>query len=146
VAGSDNCADDLQKWVLSYPASFMAAYSEELYPSMMYYSGKDINDLGNYKGCNDLDKANYILLDFMKSGAPIFLSYCLPSSCGKKEIEDFFVGIIEDIHNLTTPFVSTIKDAVQQLQLDAMTPDDLPFDVRFSEKEYERLQSEYTGG
>jgi hypothetical protein len=73
---------------------------------MVYYSGKDINDFGNYKGCNDLNHANYVVLDFMKIGAPIFLSFCLPSSCGKKEIEDFFVGIVGDIHNLTTPIAS----------------------------------------
>jgi hypothetical protein len=84
----------------------MAAYSQELYPSMVYYSGKDINDLGNYKGCNDLHDANYIILDFMKSGAPIFLSFCLPASCSQIEIEDFFVGIMSDIFNLTTPISS----------------------------------------
>jgi hypothetical protein len=58
----------------------------------VYYSGKTINDLGNYSGCLALEKAHYIMFDlrfFSKDLASLFTGFCLPDTCTKEMIEGF---------------------------------------------------------
>lgn len=68
-----------------------AAFGTDIYASMVYYSGKDFNDLGNYHGCNELNGARYVLLDATKTfGLVTVIGWCLPAACTKNEIEYFF--------------------------------------------------------
>ena len=62
---------------------------------MVYFSGKDINDLGNYYGCNNLEGANYVLVDFMKTvGVPMCIGWCLPEQCSQSDIETAFASLL----------------------------------------------------
>ena len=53
---------------------------------MVRLSGKDINDLGNYKACNELDGAKYVLVStwvFFE----LAVGLCIPKSCNKDDLE-----------------------------------------------------------
>lgn len=49
--------------------------------SMLYYTGKDLNDLGRYEQCDALDETRYIT--FALTGLPlgVFLGICGPIEC-----------------------------------------------------------------
>ena len=69
---------------------------DDKYAMMVYYSGKDMNDLGNYWGCNELDGANYVLIEFIRTlGIPLEIGWCLPEQCSQTDIEVFFADLID---------------------------------------------------
>ena len=111
---------------------------DDKYAMMVYYSGKDMNELGNYWGCNQLDGANYVLIDFMRTlGMPLEIGWCLPEQCSQAEIESFFTGILfppeSALTQNTTAFFSILElNGVSLNQLNE--PNVLPFDVIFSHK------------
>lgn len=55
---------------------------------MILYSGKDVNDLGLYKNCIDLDKSKYYLMVSDVKGIPITLGLCAPDSCTEKDLKE----------------------------------------------------------
>ncbi|OMJ69419.1 hypothetical protein SteCoe_32871 [Stentor coeruleus] len=61
---------------------------------MLYYSGRDINDLGKYEECNDLENARYILLIAKVGPIVITFGICGPKSC---EAEDYKYSLVEVI-------------------------------------------------
>lgn len=56
------------------------------YNEMVRLSGKDLNDLGNFKACNELAGAKYVLVStyvfFQMS-----VGLCIPESCEKDDLE-----------------------------------------------------------
>lgn len=119
---------------------------------MVYYSGKDFNDLGNYHGCNELDGANYVLLDATKSvGLVAVIGWCLPEACSIDEITEFFTGIMDDLTSKSNmPNSNEIKAISHLLDLAGLqllkSDFSLPFEVVFPKEEQDRLQSEYPAG
>ena len=55
------------------------------YNEMVRLSGKDINDLGNYKACNELEGARYVLVStwiFFE----LTVGLCIPASCDNEDL------------------------------------------------------------
>lgn len=79
---------------------------------MLYYTGRDINDLGQYDECNDLENARYVLL-IAKVG-PIIITFgiCGPKSC---EAEDYKYSLVEVIqaHPKVEKFINSDNLEVQ---------------------------------
>jgi peptidoglycan/LPS O-acetylase OafA/YrhL len=55
---------------------------------MVYYSGRDINDLGQYHECNALPDARYVLVMVTTNLIEFILGICGPSVCAPKDYED----------------------------------------------------------
>ena len=57
----------------------------------LYYSGRNVDDLGKYDECTKLSNSKYNLISLQyKDLARAYLGFCLPISCEKQEIELFF--------------------------------------------------------
>ncbi len=78
VRGESSCLDTLQE-MASSPAQFL---------TYILHSGKGINDLGDYLGCSNDPKSNYIVMQV--EGLPIALDQglCLPKVCMPEDLED----------------------------------------------------------
>jgi len=62
---SENCIQDLidyERGVNQLIPHDKSPYFNNTYSEMFYYSGHDLNDLGNYLKCNELDTAKYVLI------------------------------------------------------------------------------------
>ena len=82
---------------------------------MVYNSGKDINDLGRYEDCNELDYARYI--SFSVNGLPVgvYLGICGPAECTSED------------YSLVSPKLATIaNDIIENAGIDISL-----FDVTF---------------
>ena len=53
---------------------------------MVRLSGKDINDLGNYKACKELDGAKYVLVSTIVF-FELTIGLCIPESCNAEDLE-----------------------------------------------------------
>lgn len=53
------------------------------------YSGKDMNDLGNYDACNRVPKMHYSLLvaSISKPHINFYMGLCLPVSCDEEALD-----------------------------------------------------------
>ena len=57
------------------------------YADMIYYSGKSLNDMGNYSACNSLEHARYVLVDMSEQFRfTNVIGLCLPAICDEDEI------------------------------------------------------------
>ena len=57
----------------------------------LYYSGRNIDDLGKYDECNKLSNSKYNLISLLyQDSVKGYLGLCLPLTCEKQEIEAFF--------------------------------------------------------
>jgi len=51
------------------------------YQAMAAYSGKGLNDLGDYFSCCDLEGARYAVFSVLLGGSSVYLTLCGPQSC-----------------------------------------------------------------
>ena len=64
---------------------------------MFLHSGKGLNDMGYYLGCQeDTDDANYYLIS-LSDTISAYIALCVPSECSKKELAAFGKEILEQI-------------------------------------------------
>ena len=71
-ANLEDCKDALTDMFTSGDANSL---------EMIYYSGKDSNDLGQYGECNELKDASYSLLIINRDPTNLYLGICGPSIC-----------------------------------------------------------------
>ena len=57
-------------------------------PKLIYYSGRDLNDLGNYHDCLELPKTKYFLLMFKVGTVGLSLGLCAPDACNEQDVEE----------------------------------------------------------
>ena len=62
---------------------------------MIYYSGRDVNDLGQFHECNDLKNARYRLVMIKTTLTNLALGICGPKSCSSKFYEENFKSIVK---------------------------------------------------
>lgn len=67
---------------------------------MAQYSGRKINDLGDYRKCIDLEHSEYVLFKLIPM-AEIFIGICGPSSC---EIQDYEL-ILDTVSNFSSQVI-----------------------------------------
>lgn len=60
---------------------FLSVVPNDTYSKMASYSGKWINDLGNYFDCIDLAEADYALFSMQAEGTYLYYSLCGPANC-----------------------------------------------------------------
>lgn len=58
---------------------------------MARYSGRRLNDLGDFDSCNDLEEARYLLIHHERF-LNIMLGLCVPASCGVEDLEELMFG------------------------------------------------------
>lgn len=76
VCETNQCLQDLTK----ISNNFLNFTSSDPYSLMASYSGKGLNDLGDYNKCANLDYADYILIRIFPR-APIFIGLCSSKNC-----------------------------------------------------------------
>ena len=70
---------------------------------MLYYTGKNLNDLGRYHACTEIPEAKYALLEFYKP--PWFtIALCGPKSCSKPDYHE----IIYSNTNIVNIYLSSV--------------------------------------
>ena len=69
---------------------------------MIYYSGRDINDLGQFKSCNKLGNANYNLMITHANPINLMLGFCGPSICQPQDYKVLFNLLINAINTNTS--------------------------------------------
>lgn len=79
LAEKTECLNELANLATSNPV---------LLGKMVYYSGRDVNDLGQFHECNDLPGARYQLLMFRYDVAFLVMGICGPSKCESKDYEE----------------------------------------------------------
>lgn len=73
------------------------------YTQMLYYSGKNLNDLGRYHACTQLSESKYTLLEFYRP--PWFtIALCGPKSCSKSD----YKKIINSSTNFVNVYLSSV--------------------------------------
>ena len=73
------------------------------YTQMLYYTGKNLNDLGRYHACTQLSESKYALLEFYKP--PWFvIALCGPKSCSKSDYHE----IINSNTNFVNIYLSSV--------------------------------------
>lgn len=83
---SQSCMSDIQHLATNNTAFML---------KLLYYSGRDINDLGKYESCISNSEANYALLTVKYDAVYAYLGVCVPRSCSKDELASFLVSSIE---------------------------------------------------
>ncbi|CAG9329041.1 unnamed protein product [Blepharisma stoltei] len=68
---------------------------------MLYYSGRDFDDLGKYDDCNDLDSAKYLLIRGKVQGNIGMIGLCGPKECSTSDYDDL-KGWLDVALNLTS--------------------------------------------
>ena len=86
IVESTDCLSAIKE--LSYDSSSNLA-------KMIYYSGRDINDIGKYHECNNLDDSRYYLMMFKLNVFNMILGLCVPKSCTRNEIEENIILIVK---------------------------------------------------
>ena len=61
----------------------------------LYYSGRDIDDLGKYENCIKETELKYALLSVKFDVGNIFLGLCVPKACSSEELRIFFAGLVQ---------------------------------------------------
>jgi hypothetical protein len=119
---------------------------------MLSYSGKGINDMGDYNGCQYLtDNTNYVLIEL---AANVYIALCLPEQCGKEQIEDGLMSLLGEqasVKGLKAPSIvaHTLIGADQQafhskaLKAGAA---EIPFSVHMVKHENNKLVNEFGPG
>ena len=136
-----SCDEDMQHFMNGFKKYGAGIQGNDKYASMVYYSGKFINQFGNYYGCNQLSDARYVFINFTKlTIVQTGIGLCLPASCSKSDIESFmrdlFTGKLPEPtegHQAFYEF-ARLNGMLQDVK---SSNDGLPFDVVFS---YEREQ------
>jgi hypothetical protein len=100
----------------------------------VYYTGKSVNDLGNYEGCKSLNDAYFLLIDASKSlKLPTYVGLCLPNHCTKDMVHNFLT--YQPDVNLTSLF-----------QLGADLDGAIEFDLVLPEEYNEKVTSSMNAG
>lgn len=90
-----DCGADLGQ-MLSHS---LTLFPSEDYGAMMLYSGKWVNDLGDYHSCQKVEKAEYVLIALLWQGPFIGLGLCGPKTCSR---EDYY-HIIQNFTSILSP-------------------------------------------
>ena len=77
------CQTDLEQVLIR----FTTLVPNDTYSEMAVYSGKWINDLGNYFDCNDVKEATYAIFMVEMPPTPGFVALCGPGSC---TVDDYY--------------------------------------------------------
>ena len=56
----------------------------------LMFSGKDINDLGHWASCIDLQDSSYFIIEVKSSSIPLMMGICVPSVCTEDDLSKFF--------------------------------------------------------
>lgn len=73
--------------------------ADPLQQKRIEFTGKNINDYGNYVGCINLDSSNYYVIIPKVNGILFVLGICVPDDCKQEDIEQLFydnIGTGED--------------------------------------------------
>ena len=79
VLSSENCSKDLKNLFDSNTAEL---------EKMFYYSGHDLNSLGQYHECNNLPDAKYMLIMINVNLGNFALGICGPQSCDPEDYKN----------------------------------------------------------
>ncbi|OMJ83540.1 hypothetical protein SteCoe_15506 [Stentor coeruleus] len=71
--------------------SFLVTNKTEDFGRLIYYSGRDFNDLGQYLECLDLNYSRYVVITCQVMKINAALGICGPKSC---EAEDYMSGLL----------------------------------------------------
>lgn len=86
--------------------------------SQLMFSGKGLNDLGQWSACNRLTDSRYLVVDFDLTLIQTQIGVCVPKECTEAEIKEIFASSDFSKHDLLT---SGIKDKIQVSE--TKTPD-----------------------
>jgi peptidoglycan/LPS O-acetylase OafA/YrhL len=91
--------------------------------SFVVNSGKGINDLGDYKGCNDKKNSTYIALQVNNLPLVVMIGLCVPKECGEKDFEGLRAPIASALNSiLISNGTSPISKPVTPEDVDFMNP------------------------
>lgn len=97
------CLTELEK-VLAGRSQIMPT---DVYGEMASYSGLRINDLGDFINCNNLDNAEYALVQLAGTA---YLSICGPQVCTKDDYTTILLGLFNSTQSLDLNFKELIED------------------------------------
>jgi peptidoglycan/LPS O-acetylase OafA/YrhL len=81
------------------------------------YSGRKINDLGDYKHCIKLEHSDYVLFRLSPS-AELYLALCGPDSCSMQDYEFIISTLINSTHLLPFKLLQNTTDSIVTLKSD----------------------------
>lgn len=93
LASLQNCTREVVQTV----QHSLTLFPTEHYAALAVYSGKWVNDLGDYHACGQVEGAEYVLFALIWTGPFIGVGLCGPKSCSK----DDYYSLMQ---NLTTVF------------------------------------------
>jgi len=116
----------------------LTLFPTEHYGAMAVYSGKWVNDLGDYHGCELVEGAEYVLFSLMWQGPFVGLGFCGPKSCSKDDyhalIRNFTSGFPEN--HAVVRFSEYARDLQQGAGLlQASSGEEIPISISFPREE-----------
>lgn len=88
---------DCTQELIEVISNFATIIPTNPYQSMAAYSGKGINDLGDYFSCCDLEGARYAVFSVILGGSSVYLTLCGPESCTAED----YMGLLANVSALT---------------------------------------------
>lgn len=82
--------------------------------SQLRYSGKGLNDLGQWSTCNRLNGSRYLIVDFDLSSIQTQIGVCVPKECTESEIKEVFTSADFSEHGVLK---SAIKDKIKVFEI-----------------------------
>jgi hypothetical protein len=120
LEASEACLSKLQDIANNFEENSM------LIAKMVYYSGKDVNDLGKYSACRQSPDTRYVVFSVNKLPMGVYLGICGPLECS------------EDDYNTLRPSLVDVGNAI----LEQIKIDQAMFEEKFTVERFNFFDSE----
>lgn len=108
LATLEKCKDALENDAAGIVRYFAGNTTNLSSVKRLYYSGKDVNDLGLYNMCLLQENSNYLIISSAFEISTVYLGLCLPSECNTES----FAKLLSD-HQLSAKLLTPEYGSIQ---------------------------------